>query len=381
MKILHLCLANFYIDNYNYQENALPLANKIDGHEVKIIASTETFVENSKAGYVEPGKYFTKEGIEISRVSYRGYLPQFIMKKIRHYVNVYNLVAEFSPDVIWFHGVPAYELLTIAKYKKNNPSVKFYVDNHADKNNSATNWVSKYMLHKFFYKNIVKKAYKYIDKIFYITFETKKFLKEFYDIEEEKMEFFPLGGYVLSEEERDKKRNKIRYQHNLKDNDILLVHSGKLDKLKRTQELLEAFTKTNSESLKLFIIGSIPEEQKNSIEEITRKDKRVFYLGWKSANELQEYLCACDLYVQPGSQSATMQNALCCGSVVALYPHESHKFLLEDKAFYIESVTDMINLFNTIAYNREILEQKRNLLCELACKKLDYRQLAQRMYR
>lgn len=380
MKILHCCLSCFYIDNYNYQENILPSINKIDGHEVKIIASTETFIENSKVGYTKPGKYFTKDGIEINRVSYKKYLPHFTMKKVRQYDNVYNLIDEFSPDVILFHGIPAYEILTIAKYKKNNPNVKFYVDTHADKNNSGSGWISKNILHKVFYKNIIKKAYNYIDKIFCITYETKVFAQEFYGIKEEKIEILPLGGNIFSVDERTKIRNKIRKHLGLKDNDILLLHSGKMDKLKRTQELLEAFLYINKENLKLVIIGSISEEQKDTIEKLIQSNNKIYYLGWKSSTELMEYLCACDLYVQPGSQSATMQNALCCGSAVALYPHKSHIFLLEDTAFYIESVTDMVNLFNEIVDNTEVLESKRKLSSRLACEKLDYRKLAKRLY-
>ena len=46
MKILHCCLAAFYIDNYGYQENILPKIHQIHGHEVKIVASTETFIDD-----------------------------------------------------------------------------------------------------------------------------------------------------------------------------------------------------------------------------------------------------------------------------------------------------------------------------------------------
>lgn len=381
MKILHCCLSNFYIDNYNYQENILPSINKTDGHEVKIIASTETFVENSQIGYTKPGKYFTKDGIEINRISYKKYLPHFIMKKVRHYDNVYNLIDKFSPDVILFHGVPAYELITFAKYKKNNPSVKFYLDSHADRNNSGTNWLSMNILHKIFYKNIIKKAYNYIDKIFYITYETKEYLQDIYDIKEEKMEYLPLGGFIFSEEERTKNRDKVGRQLGLKKGDILLIHSGKMDKLKRTQELLEAFIKVNKKNLKLVIIGSISEDQNGAIEKLIQKDSRILYLGWKNSTELLEYLSAGDLYVQPGSQSATMQNALCCGSAVAVYPHKSHTFLLNNTVFYIESVTDMVNLFNEVADNTKVLENMRKLSLKLACEKLDYRELAKRLYK
>ena len=70
MKILHCCLANFYIDNYGYQENILPKMHQLQGHDVQIIASTETYIENKKLGYIEAKSYFTPENILITRIPY-----------------------------------------------------------------------------------------------------------------------------------------------------------------------------------------------------------------------------------------------------------------------------------------------------------------------
>jgi len=45
MKILHLKLSNFFIDGVSYQENMLPRQNFKYGHDVKIIASAETYIQ------------------------------------------------------------------------------------------------------------------------------------------------------------------------------------------------------------------------------------------------------------------------------------------------------------------------------------------------
>lgn len=105
MKILHLCLSNYYIDGYGYQENYLPYFNKEDGHQVKIIASTETFIDNNHLGYLEPAVYQTEGGISIERLAYKKYLPHKIMTKIRSYQNLYERMEDFKPDVILCHGM------------------------------------------------------------------------------------------------------------------------------------------------------------------------------------------------------------------------------------------------------------------------------------
>ena len=63
MKILHCCLAAFYIDDYGYQENILPKIHKKQGHQVEILASTETYLNNSELGYIKPKSYRTKDNI------------------------------------------------------------------------------------------------------------------------------------------------------------------------------------------------------------------------------------------------------------------------------------------------------------------------------
>ena len=71
MKILHCCLSCFYNENYNYQENFLPRYNKLDGNDVMIIASTETFTNNNSLGFCEPIDYLNEDGIRVVRVPYR----------------------------------------------------------------------------------------------------------------------------------------------------------------------------------------------------------------------------------------------------------------------------------------------------------------------
>lgn len=380
MKILHLMLSNFYIDKANYQENALTRQNKKDGHEVKIIASLEVFSNNNKLGLISPKSYINEDGIPVQRIPYTNFLSKFISKKIRSYPNLYDLIAEFDPQIIFFHGAAAYALITVAKYKKNNPHVKFYVDSHEDFNNSSRNFLSKHVLHKIFYKTTLQKSLPFIDKIFYITYEARAYLKEIYNISDEYLHFLPLGGFIPEQATRLSIRREIRNSFGLTDQHILLIHSGKLDAKKRTVEIVKAFNEVKDDKLRLLIIGSMDDDIFFQIKPIIQADGRIKYLGWLNSDVLQEYLCASDLYVQLGSQSVTMQNALCCGSAAALYPFESHKFLLKNTVFYISNSAELSNLLEMISHDRSILENKREESFKLAVSLLDYKKIAAKIY-
>lgn len=381
MRILHCCLGNFYFDGYQYQENNLPIVNKNDGHEVYIIASTEMISSDNKTlRYVEPRSYKTEEGIDIIRLPYKKYLPHSIMKKLRDYEGLYKAIEKIKPDVIFFHGIQAYALDTIAKYKKEHPEVCVFVDNHGDHNNSAQNFFSKEVLHKIFYRNMIRRTIGAFDKIFYLSKETRKFLQEMYGIDDTKLEFLPLGGLIPDEEQAQRNRERIRTELGLTDKDILLIHSGKMNELKRTDEILEIVSKCTSENIRLILIGSMTSELEEFTKKICEKDHRIQYLGWRNASDLNAYLQAADLYLQPGSQSITLHNAICNGCAVALYPHESYVDIFSDHVRYVKTKDDMANLIDQLVSEPEVLLKMKKISLQFAEEVLDNRKQMQRLY-
>lgn len=373
-------LSCFYIDDANYQENVIPRYNKIDGHDVSIIASTEVYINNIKLGYTNPGKYVNADQITVYRLPYKKVVNFALSKKIRAYSGLYTLIEDFKPDLIFFHGAAAYALVTAVRYVRNHPGVRLLVDSHEDLQNSAKNFISKYVLHKLFYSSILKSCLSSIEKILYITFETKLFLRTIYNVPQEKLLFFPLGGYIYLEGKRLEIRNRIRNELRLRDDNILVLHTGKLDAKKRSHEMINAFCNNNNDLLRLVIIGSIDKNVEKNVFPLINSDHRIKYLGWIEPEQLMEYLCAGDLYIQLGGQSVTMQNALCCGCAAALYPFDSHKFLLNDSVFYIENCADLEKVFKSIIDDRSILENMRLKSFDLAQKKLNYKKISSLIY-
>ena len=379
MKILHVSIASAFTEGMSYQDNLLTNQNVRDGHDVTLIADCNKFVDG-RIVYTPPEDRILENGIHLIRVEYKKIINNFVSSKIRCVPRLYGMIEKIAPDVILFHGVAGWELKTMAKYKKHHPMVRLYIDSHEDLKNSGTNIISRIFIYRIFNRVLAKIVTPYTDKFLYVAYECVLFLKKFYNIPNNKMEYYPLGGIVFDDDERLEKRQRIRDELKLKEDDILLIHSGKMDKLKRSEEIIKAFHKVTDDKLHLILIGSIDNDVKPMLETLFRLDTRVQYLGWKSANVLMEYLCACDLYVQPGGQSATMQNALCCGCAVALYPHESHKYLLKDNAFYVETMDDMEALFSDILVHRNKLHELQMKDYAIAKEVLDYKILAKRLY-
>ena len=382
MRILHLCLANFYIDGYNYQENVLTRINKEDGHDVRIIASTETFADNVTTTYVEPSEYVTEFGVPIKRIPYVKIGTHFSTIKIRKYVGLYDEIVKFAPDVILCHDIVFWSVFDVIRYKKEHPEVKLYADTHTGIYNSGRNWLSLYVLHRCFYRYLIHRTLPYLEKYFYITVGERDFSIQHYGIPEEMLEFFPLGGNLPTEADYQEHRAARRAELGLAPDELLLVHSGKVNNLKRTDELLKAFAAVPEMKAKLVIIGSITDDVKPELETLMEADPRVVYLGWKSASDLLEYLCACDLYCQPGSLSATLQNAVCCGSPIMSYPHPAYTGELDyNNILWVETQEDMEKVFRKLAAGQADLNELRENSWRCAREVLDYRKIAARIYR
>jgi len=379
MKILHLAVSCFYIDGYNFQENIIPRFNLNDGHEVKIIASTETYVTNNKLGYVTPSKYINNDGIIVERIPYRKFLPRKIMSKLRMYIGLYNKISEFKPDVILHHGVPSFELFTLSKYKSHNPRVKIYLDSHEDKYNSAKNFLSKVFLHKIYYKLIVRKNYKNFEKILCVSLESMDFCSQVYKIPTSYLEFFPLGGEILANDEYENNRKKNIKKYDLEDK-IIFIHSGKMNERKKTLMLLEQFTKLENKNLILLLAGSFSDEIKVKSELYLKEDSRIKYLGWLNSNEINGLMCASDVYVQPGSQSASLQNAICYRNAIIAYEHKSHVPFVDGNGYLIRDEETLYNAMKNISQDVDMLISMKAKSFDIAIKLLDYKELSKRIY-
>lgn len=378
MKIVHLCLSCFYIDNYRYQENELVREHVADGHEVLVVASTETYVDNLSLGYVPAGEYMGSDGAKVIRLPYVGPVPFFLKKKLRIHPGVADILQKFSPDVIMFHGLCGLELLTAAKYKRAHPQVRLYVDSHEDANNSAVGKLSQ-LLHRYYYRPIIRRALPWIDKVLCISLETIDFCKRQYAIPEQDMEFFPLGGYIADDETYQLHRADVRAALNLQEDQTVFLQSGKFDSKKKLVESLTAFSATRSEKLRFLIVGRVHESIESQVKQLSSADSRVQYLGWKTADELYRLLCAVDVYVQPGSQSATMQMSICARRPVVIADVLSHEPFVKGNGWKVSNQEQLTNVFASIDKDPSILGSMSQRSLEIAHELLEYRRMAKRL--
>ena len=378
MKIAHIGLASHYTDGMTYQDNMLSEQNVRDGHDVLYISDAQRF-ENGTLISVGYQDSVLPCGV---RLVYLPYRKGLLSDKLRKVSGLYPLLCGFQPDVILCHGLCFSSVTDVIRYKTENPHIKLYADAHADYGNSGTNALSLHILHGIYYKALFRKALPHVEKVLCTSPERRDFVMEVYGCPEEKTELYPLGGVIFPEEAYREKRSARRREFSVSEEELLFVHSGKLDEGKKTAELLDAFYAVPELNAKLVIAGSVPDGRKDILLPLMERDRRVVFLGWLTADRLSEYLCAADLYLQPGTVSATMENAMCCRCAEMLYPTSAYiRTFPEDMAFWVKSGEDILAAFRAVAADPGCIGKMRKSAYSFAAEHLDYKKLAARLYR
>lgn len=303
MKILHLMLACFYIDNYSYQENYLPKYHKLQGNDVHIVASLVTFDANGKPTLLpKADKYVNEYGIPVTRLSYK---QSKGARRFRCYEGLAEELDRISPEVIFLHGVQFKDIDIVVDYCKKHPQVRVFADNHSDFSNSATNWLSKNVLHKVFWRRCAQKINPFVTKFYGVLPARVEFLANMYGLPREKIELLIMGAddECVEAAAAPEIRKSIREQYGIAEDDFLIMTGGKIDAFKtQTLLLMEAVQKLDNPKVRLVVFGSVTPELKEKVNALA-DGKKVQCIGWIQAKDSYRYFAACDLAAFPGRHS------------------------------------------------------------------------------
>jgi len=380
MKVLHVCICGPFTDELAYQENELVEQHVALGHEVTVIASTEAYGPDKQIEHTEAGHSQLRCGASLIRLHSAWGIRGWLATKIRRHRGLRDCLVSIQPDRILFHGLTAWDLLTVAAYVRRTSHVKLFTDSHEDWNNSARTMLSKWVLHYCYYRAILRYCLPTISKVLCVSLETIEFVRDFYGVPQTQIEFYPLGGMLWDDDEYKAARATTREAQGWLSSHRVFLQSGKIDRAKRLVETLRAFAKVVDPNLRLVVTGQIMPDVREEVLHLIDADPRVQMLGWVDPQRLRALLCAADVYVQPGSQSATMQMALCCRRPVVLADVPSHRIFVDGNGLLVQTEDQLANALEVLAHlHCDDLTAMSSLSAAVAARHLDYRQQALRI--
>ena len=311
-KIVHLCLGNFFIDGYSYQENILPKYHVKLGFEVTVIASMVSFDEHGKFCLLSNcGEYFDSNGFKIVRLPYKRGLAYKLNKLFRYYEGTYECLEREKPDIIFIHNTTFGDAKEVVKYIKRHKNVKVYADSHVDWINSGHNFLSRQILHKIIWRHYTKLLLPYCKKVYGVLPIRCEYLNKVYKVPAEKIEYLPIGvddDSIPTKETRMTVRAEIRKNLKINDTDFVIATGGKIDRFKHTLELMRVINKLKEARLHLLIFGTILPELENEFNGLLSDN--IHYVGWCNATQVTKYLLASDLACFPGTHSTLWEQSI-----------------------------------------------------------------------
>jgi glycosyltransferase involved in cell wall biosynthesis len=364
----------------------LPKYHKIMGHHVSVIASLVSFDENGDFCLIKKnGETISRDGYKVLRLRYKRLLYP-VNKIIRRYEKTFISIKEENPDIIFIHGCQFWDIKKIRDYKRRNRNVKIFVDNHADFNNSASNWISKQILHKVIWRHCAKSIEGFTEKFYGVTPNRCAFLEDVYKVGKNKIELLLLGvDYErINVDQKKNIRSSVRKMYNIAENDFVILSGGKIDLRKNVHLLIQAVNELENDNIKLILFGNVKLQIRSDLIELCKSEK-IRYIGWINPDKIYDLLQASDLGAFPGTHSVLWEQAVGMGlpCIFKYWKGMNHidiggncRFLYNDSSYEIkkilEEVTNNHDQYINMKNIAESDKRKKFSYHEIARKAIEY---------
>ncbi len=315
MNILHVNLAMGYTEGMNYQENCVSRFHAQEGHTVSILTTQYCFTEGVWGPCQTSFDYINPDGVHIIRLPFKYKLPYKVNKNIGYFAGTMEWLEKLQPDVICVHNFQFQDLRTIADYVKDHPSVRMYIDNHADFSNSARNWFTRNTLYRFWWKPCAQYAAPQTEKFFGVMPSRVDFMVNIYGIDRKRCELLYMGAddsdvdWALDLE----RRKAFREKYHITEDEFLIMTGGKIDSFKtQTMLLMQAVQNIDHPKIRMILFGSIDQAYQEQVDQLCDGTK-IQYIGWAKDRQSYEFFAAADLVVFPGRHSVYWEQVVALG--------------------------------------------------------------------
>lgn len=380
MKIVHVCLCGPFFDGWSYQENLLPKYHAKAGNKVTVVTSQIGQRDGVDDNNREKTDYINEDGVHIIRLPIRH--GRKLSYRFKRHCGVIETIKKENPEILFIHDCQFLDILKLPKYLKGK-KIRIYVDNHADFSNSATNLLSRHVLHEIIWKYCANKIEPYVTKFYGVLPARVDFLINVYHLPKDKVHLLVMGAddELVEKVVEEDARAKVRKKYDIRPDDFLLVTGGKIDMAKRqTLLLLEAVKEIKDERLKLILFGSIIPELKEKILDLCDGNK-IQYVGWIDNLGAYEYFAAADLAVFPGRHSVYWEQAAGQGvpMLVKDWDGTHHVDLGGNVVFlYEDNVKEIKEKIEMLIKNPEQYKKMKRVAMEKGMEEFSYKEIAER---
>ena len=368
MKIIHV--VNYYQEGMGYQENWLPYFQKINGHEVKIIASDRHFpfdnyqeMEISLGKRISAPRTIVERGVEIHKIKtvFENVGHRFVLfgKK-----DLFDILKKEDPDAVHVHCQNNINVLYILWYRKAfGKNFRIFIDCHSNDLNSPflpkikkrLNFIYRVAL--WFYGRLIVAN---IDGFLPIDEGSKEYLERYLAIPSQKIKITPLGTDSILFKRNDKARTQLRDEYGIGEREILAIATGSFSYKKNSDILLKTLRRLfgTASDFKMMMIGAIDPGLKKDFEDVIA-NKKLFFLPFTKNAELYRYYSMADLSVWTSATIST-RDAMSCSLPVIIRNVRGMNYLVPkrgENGFTFEDENDLCDILENIARDPAVIKK------------------------
>ena len=312
MRIVHICLACFYIEGWGYQENILPKYHAQAGFDVLVLTSDYMFNNKSENAVKQERDYINPYGVRVKvldRSSRYGWYSRF-----GDYCDLDKELEAFQPDVVFVHGGQFVALKDVLSYCCRHKAVKLYIDQHADYYNTPVKTLRQKLAAYWLYGYWMRKAAKRAQRLWGVTPWRCQYLHEVHGVPEKKIDLLVMGGddALIPFDRADEIRSQIRQNLGIPEDAFVVVTGGKIDRAKNIHLLAQAIAEIKRDDLHLIVFGQ-PTADMEAVMQQMSQNASCHCVGWIDSTKVYDYFLASDLAVFPGTHSVLWEQACACG--------------------------------------------------------------------
>lgn len=314
MRILHW--DEMFHPSFGYQINVLAKFQAKQGHEVIIMTSENIENHPTFSGFgnkenipQEDDLYSKRYGVEIIRLPiYKVVSGRVIYKK-----GYIKRIKDLNPDIIMCHTNDTLSAINIVRrYKLINIPIVF--DNHMLEM-ASKNPLSK-LFRIYFRLFITPKIIEH--KWTVIRTQDDNYVNKCLGIPKSQTPFISFGSDTTLFHPDMNVRKQFREKYGIKQNDFVVVYTGKLNEAKGGKLLAQAFEKKLSnfkyENITLIAVGNSSGEYGKEVEKIfENSENNIIRIPTQKYVELAKFYQAADLCVFPKQCSLSFYDAQACG--------------------------------------------------------------------
>lgn len=366
MKILHVI--GYFQPELGYEEYYLAKKQAQLGHEVFVLTSDKIWpFPNwnliSEKMCLENNTRYKKLGIsKVDGITVIREKSSFEFWDFIVFGNIKKNIENIKPDIIHIHEPRQGFYGLLISNLKNKFTYRVVTDIHEYE---LPNSRLRSLEYRFFRKRIIQDCFKNSDKILPMTKQSNSFVKFNYKVNVDKILTMTLGADEEQFYLDDKARLELRNKFNIREEDIVLIFTGKISKTKRIELLIEVIDilKSMNMSIKLFVVGSGDEEYLEKLKKNIKNyhlEKDIIFIDFVKPNLLYQYYNAADVGVWPSSPTISILEALACGLPISIPNSETVNHIIQD------------NIGNTHETN---VESIKNSITKIIMSKLNRRNI------